>query len=412
MTPLKTPSGLGIHYFSDDRHFRSKDLDLWIPELQAMDFQWLALSGSLSCAIPEDFLGRLTEAGIEPVLLLGRDPIRPPSELTNSIFRSYRRAGVRFICPYPSPNCTASWAEGDIPVGTPIDRFVSVFVPAAENILAEEMIPVFPMLDSEGNYWSLAFLEAFLARLDQCGKGDLARNLVLAVDFSARNRPLDWGAGGPSCWPAVRPYFTPPGSENHLGFQGYLWVDDVVRQTLGTSLPMIGLRAGATVGDLFDPNFPPVDPIRHDEVNLQVAQIAAGARFSAPVLGLCFRLLASDPDATEASEAWFRNDGTTLPIVDSLKRRALAKNLHPSKGTPKSLRHYLLIPQERESISERTWNALRNYLLAFQPVCGFSIEEACQAEKVTILGGIPSTVAALRLQNSGCHVEFLAAERM
>jgi hypothetical protein len=412
MIASKSPSGLGIHYFPDDRHYRSKDLELWIPELQSMDIRWIVLSGALSHAIPEDFLRKLTRAGIEPVLVLDREPIQQASDVTASIFRSYRRAGVRFISPFPAPNLDSSWAEDDPSSCSPVDRFLAVFPPVAESILSEGMLPVYPMLDPEGNYWSLAFLEAFLTGLDRSGKSELARKLVLAVDFSARNRPLDWGAGGSARWPDARPYLTPPGSQDHLGFQGYAWVDEIVRRALGTSLPMIGMRAGATAGDFSDVNYPPVDPIRHTEVNLQVVQIAAAARFTAPVLCLCFRLLAAEDGTAEAGEAWFRNDGTTLPIVDSLKRRALAKNLHPSPTVRKTLRHYLLLPQDPGSLSAPVWESLRNYLMAFQPVCGFSIEEACQAEKVTILGGTPSTLTALRLRDSGCTVDTLAAECM
>ncbi len=412
MTASKTPSGLGIHYFPDDRHYRSKDLELWIPELQSMDLRWIVLSGSLSHAIPEDFLHRLTDAGIEPVLLLEREPIQQAADVAASIFRSYRRAGVRFISPFPAPNRDTSWAGCDAMSSSPVDRFLAIFPPVADCILSEGMLPVLPMLDPDGNYWSLAFLEAFLTGLDRCGRSELARRLVLAVDFSARNRPLDWGAGGSARWPQARPYLTPPGSQDHLGFQGYTWVDEVVRRSLGTSLPMIGMRAGATVGDFSDANYAPVDPILHTEVNLQVVQIAAAARFTAPVLCLCFRLLAAEDGTSEAGESWYRNDGTTLPIVDSLKRRALAKNLHPSPSVRKSLRHYLLLPQDPGSLSGQTWESLRNYLMAFQPVCGFSIEEACQAEKVTILGDSPSTVTALRLRDSGCRVDYLAAERM
>jgi hypothetical protein len=411
MKTMQAPSGLGIHYFADDRHYRAKDLELWIPELQSMGLRWLVLTGSLSLAIPEDFLRRLCDAGIEPVLTLDRDPIQPAPDVVESIFHSYRRAGVKFIAPYPSPNARASWPAGGSGF-SPVRQFLEIFPPVAKLILAEGMTPVFPMLDPEGGYWSLAFLEAFLAGLDRTGSGELARKMVLAVNFSARNRPLDWGSGGPTVWPDARPYLTPPGSQDHLGFQGYLWVDDVVRRTLGESLPMIGLKAGATVGDLTDTRYPPVDPMLHGEVNLQVAQIAAGSRFSAPVLGLCFWLLAAEDNDPAASEAWFRNDGSTLPIVDSLKRRSLAKNLQHPKGVPKALRHYLLLPQEPGSLSSRAWESVRNYLMAFQPVCGFSIDEACQAEKVTILGSTPSTIAALRLRDCGCRVEYLAAERM
>lgn len=241
------------------------------------------------------------------------------------MLRSYRRAGVRFIAPFPAPNASTSWPGGDWQSASPVDQFLEIFPPVAEAILAEGMTPVFPMLDPNGGYWSLAFLEAFLSGMDRCGKGDLVRRLALAASFSAYNRPLDWGTGGLNRWPDVRPYLTPSGSQDHLGFQGYLWMDEIVRRTLGQSLPLLGLRAGATVGDLTDPDYPPVDPLRHSDVNLQVAQIAAGSRFSAPVLCLCYWLMAAEEDDPPASEAWYRNDGSTLPIVDALKRRFLSR---------------------------------------------------------------------------------------
>jgi hypothetical protein len=412
MMTMKAPAGLGIHYFPDDRHFRLSDLELWVPELQSLGFRWLAVSGSLSCAIPEPFLKRLVDAEIEPLLLLDRDPISPPTDILPWMLRSYRRAGVRFIAPFPAPNADSSWPGDEWRSASPVELFLKIFAPVAEAIVAEGMTPVFPMLDPNGSYWSLAFLEAFLSGMDRCGKGDLARKMALAVNFSGYNRPLDWGAGGPSRWPDAQPYLTPPDSQDHLGFQGYLWMDDIVHRTLGESLPMIGLKAGATVGDLTDPQYPPVDPVRHADVNLQVAQIAAGSRFSAPVLCLCCWLLAADEGDPAASEAWYRNDGSTLPIVDSLKRRCLSKNLQRTPIIQKSLRHYLLLPQDPVSISGRGWESVRNYLLAFQPVCGFSIDEACQAEKVTILGDLPSTITAMRLRDCGCRVEFLAAERI
>ncbi|MBN1438358.1 MAG: hypothetical protein JW929_03025 [Anaerolineales bacterium] len=408
---MKTSPGLGIHYFQDDRHFRVKDAELWLPELLSMDLRWLVLSTSISQAIPEGFIRMLTEAGVEPIILLDREPIQPPPAVAYSIFRAYRRAGAHFIAPFPAPNLVSSWVAGGRSFPSPVRQFLSVFPPVAEAVLAEGMTPVFPMLDPCGNYWSLAFLEAFLSGLDHCGKGDLARNLAVACDFSARNRPLDWGSGGPARWPEARPYLTTPGSQDHLGFQGYLWTDDVVRRTLGTSLPLIGLKAGATVGDLTDPEYPPVDPLRQADVNLQAAQIASAGGFAAPVLCLCFWILSADDGAPEASEAWFRNNGSALPIVDSLKRRALSKRLQPAEAGRKSLRHYLLLPADPGILSGAAWESLRTYMQAFQPVCGFSIDEASQAEKVTILGGAPAAAAALRLRDSGCRVEYLAAER-
>jgi hypothetical protein len=413
MNESRLPVGLGIHYFPDEDHFGEKDLDIWIPELKSLDFRWLALSGSISRAIPEIFLKGLTDAGIEPVLLLDREPISNPKDnLLTPILRSYQRAGVRFIVPFPAPNLSSSWPAGNPQESSPVTQFVNIFSPVAETILAEGITPVFPMVEPTGGYWGLAFLEGCLSGLVRDGHNDLARKMALAVNFSSYNRPLDWGAGGPLRWPEARPYLTPPGSQDHLGFQGYLWADDAVRRVLGESLPMIGLKAGATAGDMTDPDFPPVDPIRQEELNLQVAQIAAASRFSAPVLSLCFWLLSADPDSPQASEAWFRCDGSILPIVESLKRRALSKTTRNSLSARKPFRHYLLLPQDAYALSDGAWASIRKYISAFQPVCGFSIDEASQAQRVTIFGDGASSISKLRLQECGCHVEYLASERI
>lgn len=412
MTAVKTPVALGIQYYPDDLHFRTKDLDQWLPELQSLGMRWLAVSGSLDCAVPEAFLKAVVQSGIEPVLFLDRGLIKPVNETLPWMLRAYRRAGVRFIAPFPAPNLISSWAPGAWDADSPVDLFLNVFPSVAEAILAEGMTPALPMIDPAGSYWGPAFLEAFLAGLDRIGKSELARKLALTVNASAYNRPLDWGAGGSRRWPDTRPYLTPPGSQDHIGFLGFTWLDEIVRRVLGESLPMIGLQAGATLGDLTDPSFPAVDGSRHAEINLQVAQIAGSGQMPAPLLCVCFRLLAAAEGSLEASRAWYQNDGSTLPIVDLLKRRAAVKSQKPQAAVIKSFRHYLLLPPGPSSISGRTWEQIRGFLLAFQPVCGFSIEEACQAEKVTILGEAAPAITALRLRDSGCHVEYLAAERI
>jgi hypothetical protein len=410
MGPVKTPVSLGIQYYSDDLHFRAQDFELWVPELQSMGLRWLVLSGALDCAVPEAFLKGLVDAGIEPLLLLDRGVIRPADETLPWMLRAYRRAGVRFIAPFPAPNLCSSWPSGVCDIASPVGLFVDIFAPVAEAILAEGITPVFPMMDPAGTYWGPAFLEAFLIGMDKSGKSDLVRKIAVAFSASAYNRPLDWGAGGSARWPEARPYLTPPGSQDHLGFQGYAWYDETIRRALGQSLPMIGLQAGAVLGDMTDPSFPVVEPSRHAEINLQVAQIAAGGQFTAPLLCLCFRLLTAAEGSAEAALAWYRNDGSTLPIVELLKRRMAAKTQKYSAPAKKFFHHYLLLPQDPFSLSGRMWEQVRGFLLAFQPVCGFSLEEACQAEKVTILGEISGAVTTLRLRDSGCHVEYLAME--
>jgi hypothetical protein len=403
-------TGLGIHYSPNDDAFRQQDAELWIPELQSMGMRWLAVSGRLSRAIPTPFLERIVAAGIEPVLFLAQDEIRPLDETSRCILRSYQRSGVKLISPYPAPNMRASWPSHQWPGASPVESFLDVFLPAMETILQEGLIPVFPPLQTGGDYWDLSFLESSLTGMIQRNKDTLARKMVIATELSAHNRPLDWGHGGTSRWPTARPYITPPDSQDAQGFQGYAWRDEIIRRIFGASLPMIGVRAGATLGDDLDPAFPGINTSLHAEINLQVAQFAAGGNFSAPMLSILFWVLQAAGDPVADRQAWYRSDGTVLPIVNALKKRAAGTQAAKSAVSRKNIRHYVLLPESPMSLTSALWNQVRGYLQAFQASCGFSLEEALHAEKVTVVGQDASSSVILRLRDSGCFVEFLSPE--
>jgi hypothetical protein len=405
-----TPTGLGIHYSSHGDAYRQQDADVWIPELQSMGIHWLAISGKRTRAIPVSFLERLLGEGIEPILFLDQEEISPLEETAISILRSYQRAGVKLIAPFPSPNLRSSWPSQLWPSSSPVDAFLDIFLPAADILLTEGLIPVFPSLKPGGDYWDLSFLEGFLRGVVQKREDTLASNLVLATDLSAGNRPLDWGSGCSARWPQARPYITPPGSQDSLGFQGYMWRDEIVRRTLGESLPMIGVRAGATLADTADPAYPAVDASRHADINLQVAQMASGGSFKAPMLCILFWLLQSGEKPAVDPQAWYRPDGTVLPIVDILKRKFSASAAGKTSVRAKAIRHYVLLPQTPVSLSSSIWNQVRAYLQAFQASCGFSMDEALQSEKVTVVGESVPSALVLRLRDSGCFVDFLSTE--
>ncbi len=59
---------LGFHYFQDLNHYQARDLNLWLPELQALNASWLVIKSPLSQAIPEDFIQGLVKGGIQPIV--------------------------------------------------------------------------------------------------------------------------------------------------------------------------------------------------------------------------------------------------------------------------------------------------------------------------------------------------------
>jgi len=53
---------LGFHYFQDVNHYQVRDLNLWLPELQALNAGWLVLKSPSTQAIPEEFITGLVKA--------------------------------------------------------------------------------------------------------------------------------------------------------------------------------------------------------------------------------------------------------------------------------------------------------------------------------------------------------------
>ena len=78
----------------------------------------------------------------------------------------------------------------------------------------------------------------------------------------------------------------------------------------------------------------------------------------------------------------------------------------------KPLYHYLLFWQTAEDWAREDWLGAEKYIGRFRPTCGFSVDDAQQAEHVTIIGGplgVPDSVAEY-LQASGCVVERVAGD--
>ena len=282
---------------------------------------------------------------------------------------------------------------------------------------------MFPALKAGGDYWDTGFLEAALSGLSRRQKGDLAKQLVFAVNLWTFNRPVNWGEGGLKRWPEAKPYLTPPGTQDQQGFHLIDWYDEIIRDRLGEARPFLCLSGGPRPGDQTDKNFLPLDELRHESCIREIMQAQANGALLPNLLNINYWLLAASDDSPFAREAWYRSDGTVLPAVEMLKQRMqveskACKALGAQAGAPaeglshKPIRHYLLLPAFEWGVSEWHWNAALDYVKAFRPACGFSAEEAAQAQRVTIVGneqGV-SRDAENMLRLAGCAVERVAGQ--
>ncbi len=426
----KTRSRLGFHYFPDTLHYREVDLHAWLPEIHEMGGSWLTLIAPKDRAIPEDFITTLIRENIEPVLHFHLSPSHPP-DLKNLhlLLNLYASWGVEYVSLFDRPNSRRSWQANTWTQSDLVERFLDVFLPAAALVMQSNLTPVFPPLEPGGDYWDLAFLRAALQGILRRGYQHLADNLVLGAYAWADDKPLGWGAGGPERFPQARPYHTPAGQEDQRGFYIFDWYQAVAQAELCHPLPIILIGAGFNPTGVNAQKAEPPDIDRHTRINLNIARLMAGKPVldieplppvPSQVLACNYWLLAALPKTPEAHLAWFKPDGSALPIVRLLKQfnedpdgHFLSDNSKkaPTAGATSTypIPHYLLLSAKDIDQDNQLLTVLSAYIREHHPTIGFSIAEACLAERVTILDSQDTiSVDELRqLRGVGCQIERL-----
>ncbi len=434
MLPSASNNRLGFHYFPDTLHYRENDLVTWLPELQALGAGWLTLPAPLNRAIPEAFIRGLKTAGIQPILHFNiPTSATPPIRDMIPLFEAYAHWGAQYAILYDRPNTRQAWTPASWAQNNLVERFLDLYIPPAEALVHSGLIPVFPPLEPGGDYWDTAFLQAALQGMQRRGQTHLLEKLALSAYAWTRNRPLNWGAGGPERWPGAHPYHTQSGSEDQLGFRIFDWYLTLARAVLGKTCPILLAGAGALPGDQQDSAYPTVDPILHSEMNLTIAKLLHSCEqpdcqtslepIPPEVLACNFWLLACPAANPSAQQAWFGPDGKNLPAVDMLRNwAAMHSNSKPPDPAPvstakagkptgptdrRAIGHYLLLPTYEWGVSDWHLEVIRPYVKKHRPTIGFSIEEACGARRVTLIGGtqtFPEDVV-VQLASAGCLVE-------
>ncbi len=430
---------LGCHYFPDTLHYRDLDLQAWLPLLQQLGSSWLVLQADGErAAIPEPFINGLIGAGIQPILQmsmpLGRSLDLPGLEL---LFGAYARWGVRHIVLFDRPNSRASWpAVGWTQQGL-VDRFLDRYLPPANLALQSGLTPVFPPLEPGGNFWDTAFLRLALEALERRKQTILLDHLILGAYAWTHGHPLDWGAGGPERWPDAHPYFTPDDAQDQRGFRISDWYQAIVRTVLQKQVPIFLFQAGLA-GDPLDRQEPSDTPESTDRYP-RIADLCVGNAGAAPdtgedvpdplsemVMACNFWLLSAEEGDPCQKQALFDPDGTPRSVGQALldwaqqNPRATtvqslqAKNIPGDPANSRPIRHYLLLPEYPDGISDWDWNVIRGFVKKYQPTVGFKKTEAALADQVTLVGSDQafSEEDLDQLRHAGCQIEWIRGDGM
>lgn len=435
-SPLLTQRNrLGFHYYPDTLHYRNADLEIWLPELAALGASWLVLKTPADRAIPENFIRGLIQAEITPILQFDLPLAKPiPTTDLEPLMLAYARWGVKAVLLFDRPNSHRVWppyfwAQEDL-----VNRFLERFIPLANLTLRAGLVPVFPALEPGGGYWDTAFLRSALELLDQRKESAILQNLVLAARPWLHHHHLNWGNGGPDRWPDARPYSMPQESEDQRGFRIFDWYLAISRAVLGRSCPIILLETGASA-DPVSNQYAPQTVEEQATIVLTIARLLNNENVQDPetperllvplpseVINANFWLLAADPYSPFQSAAWYKADGSRLPVVQKWMEwrkdsRVEAQETFQPKipevpsvsgfDTTHPIRHYLLLPSYEWGVADWHLEVIRPFVKKYRPTIGFSLKEASLAERVTVVGSQQTfpDEDLQQLRNLGCEVE-------
>lgn len=411
---------IGFHYFPDTTHYTNHDLAVWLPILSKLNTTSLVLLSDATRAIPEQFLSAVIGAGITPVVHFPLAlPDAPNPADIKAILEAYSRWGVQYVIFFDKPNSRDTWSASGWAQQDLVERFLDKFIPLANAALQAGLTPIFPPLEPGGNYWDTTFLSSALQAILRRKQNQLAERMMLAGYAFTFDKSLDWGAGGPGCWPQNRPYFTPQGSEDQRGFHLYEWYETIAQQVLQHEIPMILLGAGVKT------NLPGGSYVANEQTQV-VKEILNGLPSIPSYVGsLMFYLLSADSQSPQKEFAWYPTADAPLPVAQNLIKEetqpeiesAVSENnpaeAHSMVEDPSHpIAHYLLLPAYEWGVADWHLDAIKPFVKKYQPTIGYSLKEAALAQKVTVVGGeqtFPQSEID-RLVESGCKIDRIAGD--
>jgi len=416
-------SKLGLQYFSDNLHYHQSEAEYWLNEFKDLGVNWLVLDNSDLIAIPESFLTALLELNITPILRFNFPyPLQKPPHEFQLLLSFYQKIGIRYTVFFDQPNSQKFWSEKEWFHGDIVERFIDLFLPYAKIAIANGMQPVFPPLVVAEEYWDTAFLRLSLESLLRRQEDEVIAKLVLSAyaHTGDLSRPLNWGAGGPHRFPASRPFFRPENSQDQKGIHNDDWYQAIAQAVIGQPLPLILFEASPsiTLSQLADLNI-------FDKRRLTIVQNLLPFQSQTPAFSndeeilplsthtICFIFsqLVEQLFSQTNYLAWYDLYRHPKPFTNQVKSWVRSANFSSHlHGTAKDNRHVLLLPPLPKAQLNQELAQIQPYLLQKQPKIVFSIAEALQAERVTLLSHLDffSAEELNRLENQHCEIELIS----
>lgn len=401
---------LGFVYFKSPEYMLNKQVKTWLTALKQLGASYVMFRGGFERSIPEDVFISAQENGLSPIVHIDSElPIARKFNDVSVLLDAYAKWGVNHIILGDKPNTKNGWNEAGWHYENLADHFLDRFIPLANHAVRIGINPILAPLQPGGDFWDTAFIELILKGLKQRKLDSIIEKLILSSYGYTFQKPISWGMGGPERWAASKPYLTPEGQEDQLGFHNFEWIQAHAKREIGKRLPMMILNAGnpGVVQEQVDPDETIEDIQRISQV-LQNGNKAESVDFSKnplndeSVLGCFFDLNAINQSLEEA---------LNFDILKTLFK-GYPKKFSSSKAMAdreKKIDHYLLLPSHLSGVSDAVLNKVRPIIKKYQPTMGFSLDEALMAQKVTVFPDphIITDEQINHLRAAGCLVEVL-----
>jgi hypothetical protein len=413
-TSHELTKSIGIQYFPGPDHTSGADALRWFPLLEKLNIKWLIVNSELKKAIPESFVRKLLQTGINPVLRFQLSLVNPPrpSDL-EPLFSAYSKWGIQYVSFFEQPNQFSSWSPETWVQNDLVERFIDRFLTLAKPALAHHLIPVFSPLFPGGNYWDTLFLEQALKSVERRQEFELLDQLVLSAYGWTFDHPLIWGEGGPEKWPMARPYTSLANTQDHRGFRIFDWYTTISKNVLGRELPIFLFESGLPGPEKNQGVDPNTLAATYQEILNSGIQQLEGDSSS---LTIFFSLLSADDSHPEHEFAWFNLDGSITALgerITSYPQKSIdTKEFSPSDKVSNQIDTYLLLPSFEWGVADWHLDMVRSFVKKNRPTLGFSLQDASLAKKVIVIGSendfSEDELIQLRLQ--GCSVDRIQGD--
>lgn len=254
-----------------------------------------------------DMVSTFSAQGIEVIVRFWSLKPHPHYVVSEGDVRAYVDAGAHYFEWGNEPNLGTEWDSNEWASGDVVAKICQQFLRNAEVIKAAGGIPCLPAPTPGGDYAHRTFYrEAFewfhandhISDLDDC---------AVAIHNRPLNHPLDYV------------------DDSGCHFLDYEWIDALVNQHVGRSLPLLATEAGYEPGWWQDPRYPRIDLQKHSLYNVEILRSFGPYglyRWNDPLFCQCMWIVDNFGHSPFGFAAWHNNanhGNKHLPVVDALQ---------------------------------------------------------------------------------------------